>query len=404
MVPLKNRVQQRATQLSFPVKVAYVTDTWHMHGGGGAEQALLTLVTGLDASLFRPLVISVAGDGSSGYFRLAHEAGIPTAVLSTSLSQGVPTACLNFARLVRLVQRNHSSVVHSSQDRGLGLLAGVLARLPVRVQTTHRIDGPELPSREVMLRAVAARLATKNVAVSCAVARNLTARLGVDPAHVDVIFNGVVDDTVRLGSGAGGSSRDYEDGAPTVISVGRLVREKGVDILLKAMGLVVVGEPSVRLTVVGDGPERQSLERLCSCLKLDDHVSFVGYQTNVGAWLAGASVFVMPSRSEGMGIAAVEALAAAVPVVCSSAGGLKEVVEDGSSGLVVDGASTESGVELEPAVLAAALLRVLRDPALAHRLGVNGRRRYETHFTARGYVRRHEELYLRELRAVGGFG
>jgi hypothetical protein len=71
---------------------------------------------------------------------------------------------------------------------------------------------------------------------------------------------------------------------------------------------------------------------------------------------------------------------------------------------VVDGAIRESGVEVEPAVLAAVLLRVLGDPALAHRLAVNGRRRYETHFTARGYVRRHEELYLRELRAVGGFG
>jgi len=398
------RAARRGARLTAPIPIAYVTDTWPLGGGGGAERALFTLVTGIDRHRFRPFVVAAAGDGSSEYLRLAREAGVPAAVLGASLSEGLPTAGFNIARLVGLLRHHRTLIVHSSQDQGVGVLAGLLAGVPVRVYTTHRMHGPQRFRRQMGERVVMRRIASRNVAVSHAVARNLRLRFGVDPSRVEVVFNGVRFDDAS--SSAEPDTLKGNPGAsdPRIVSVGRLVREKGVDILLKAMVHVVASEIRARLTVVGDGPERASLEQLSVGLGLGRHVRFVGHQIDVAKWLAGASVLAMPSRSEGMGIAAVEALASAIPVVCSNAGGLPEVVDTGHCGIVVEGSEAGTDVEVEPQSFATALLHVVRDHALAQQFGANGRRRYETHFTANEYVGRHEELYLQELRRIGGLG
>jgi|GEM_PF-1737136 len=385
-----------------PIPVAYVTNPWLYDGGGGAERVLFSLVTGLDRRLFRPFLVAVAGDGSSDYFRLAREAGVPTAVLSTTLRDGMCTAAVNFAHLVVLLRRHEIRIVHSSMDAGVGVLAGAVAGVPVRLLTTHSLHRMHGLRRKAVARVVIAHLATKNVAISEAVARNLCSTYGVDAAQVEVIVNGVEApvasssaDEVRFEAAPPGTE-------PNVVIVARLVRYKGVDILLDAMARVVAREKRARLTIIGDGPERALLEQRSIELGLVDHVRFVGYQVDAGRWLHQATVFAMPSRSEGMGIAAVEALAASVPVVCSNAGGLPEVVQNDHCGIVVEGRRVGADTEVDPDDFARALLKLLTDRSLAHRLGQDGRRRYEDCFTVGKFIHRHERLYLDELDRVGG--
>ncbi len=148
---------------------------------------------------------------------------------------------------------------------------------------------------------------------------------------------------------------------PIVIgNVAGLNRCKGHDTLLRALALLVAAGRNVRLEIVGDGPLRGALERLAGTLGIRERVTFWGYRKDVDRFLAGLDVFAFPSQSEGFGIAVVEAMLAGVPVVCSDAGGLPEIVSHERSGLIAPAGNADA--------LAAAIGRLLDDGALATRL------------------------------------
>jgi glycosyltransferase involved in cell wall biosynthesis len=251
--------------------------------------------------------------------------------------------------------------------------------------------------RYVLSRAIINHAASGNIAVSRAVSRHLVDRYRADPSRVTVIYNVVRSTAGSRLEAAVHPEAERRDIPPTVVSVGRLSREKGVDILLDAMAFVVAQMKHARLIIVGDGPERPALERRSADLGIADSVRFVGYQTEISDWLSQATVLAMPSRSEGMGMSAAEALAHGVPVVCSNAGGLPEVVEDGRCGTVVAGRTLGEAIEVEPRLFAEALLGFLNDRDRAQRLGRNGREIFEARFTEEEFLRCHVETYLKEL-------
>jgi len=235
-----------------PIAIAYVTDTWPRQGGGGAEKALFSLVSVLDGRQFRPLLVSVAGNGSGGYFRLAREAGVPTVLLPTTLRNGLCRSSSNFLRLVALIRRRRVRIVHSPQNHGVEVFAGAIVGIGARLHTTHCLRPTPSMQRYVLSRAVVAHAARRNIPVSEAVSRHLVDRYLVDPARVTVVYNGArpaagprLDAAMHRGTGR-------PDSPPTAVSAGRLCREKGVDILLKAMVLVVARAKRAPLIVVGD--------------------------------------------------------------------------------------------------------------------------------------------------------
>ncbi|MGC4044993.1 MAG: glycosyltransferase [Armatimonas sp.] len=121
--------------------------------------------------------------------------------------------------------------------------------------------------------------------------------------------------------------REYvEPAKPTVLSIARLSPEKGIDVLLKAAQAL----PDIAFLIAGDGPERTALE--ASALP---NVTFLGFRKDIPELLAQATLVAVPSRQEGLGLAAVEALAAGVPVIASNVGGLSEVVVPNKTGLLV---------------------------------------------------------------------
>ncbi|MEX1024897.1 MAG: glycosyltransferase family 4 protein [Planctomycetota bacterium] len=165
------------------------------------------------------------------------------------------------------------------------------------------------------------------------------------------------------------------------VFAGRLQREKGVDVLLRAFALARVEAPAARLDVLGDGDERRSLEALARGLELGDAVRFLGDvpNTEVAHYLRGAAAVVVPSIwTEAFGLTSLEAFRAGVPVVASRIGGIPEIVEDGVSGVLVEPRDAED--------LARALVRVLGlDDAERARYVAAGRRR-GAEFTRDGNV------------------
>lgn len=154
-----------------------------------------------------------------------------------------------------------------------------------------------------------------------------------------------------------------------VICVGRLVPAKGQHILVRAMARLRQDGARVRLRLVGDGPDRASLERQVSDLGLADVVLFEGAvnQDRVRALYGGADVFALASFAEGIPIVLMEAMAMEIPCVTTFITGIPELIRDGLDGLL---AAPSDDVEL-----AAAIERLAHDPALRRRLGQAGRQR-----------------------------
>lgn len=161
---------------------------------------------------------------------------------------------------------------------------------------------------------------------------------------------------------------------PHLVGIGRLVEGKAFDRAIEALAALVPDFPGAHLTLAGDGPMRGPLARQAEALGLRDAVRFTGAigRDDVWALLKDATVLVAPTRTEGMPLVVLEAMAMARPVVAARVGGIPEAVAHGRTGLLVD-------VD-DRAALVDALRQVLADPARAEALGREGRRRLETGF------------------------
>jgi glycosyltransferase involved in cell wall biosynthesis len=169
------------------------------------------------------------------------------------------------------------------------------------------------------------------------------------------------------------------------VLVSRLSAEKDIQSLIKAVPLVLQELPNFILRLVGDGACRPSLEKLTAQLSLGEHVQFAGETHEVWRELQRASMFVLPSLTEGVSLSLLEAMATGLPVVVTRVGGNVEVVEENRTGLLVDPGA--------PSELAQAMVALASDPALSQRLGLAGRQRVEAHFDVRSMVRAYERLY-----------
>jgi len=296
-----------------------------------------------------------------------------------------PVALARSAAALRLlIGRFGPDIVHAH-----GFKAGVAARLaaagtgrPV-VYTVHGWPGPAAGAaagragRGFALRCgerALAPLTSRYIAVSRRLAAYLTGELGLPPARVRVIYNGV--DTVRFAPGGPGDGPQRALGIPaTALCVGmagRLAAEKGVADFLAMAARLAPAWPAARFLVAGDGPLAGALRGRAARLGLGGRVTLLGHCSDMPAFLASLDVFVLPSRSEGMGLALLEAMAAGRAVVATDVGGVAEAISTGRDGILVppgdDGA------------LARAVTGLLANPGLRRRLGRAARRTVEEGF------------------------
>lgn len=175
--------------------------------------------------------------------------------------------------------------------------------------------------------------------------------------------------------------------AKELLFVGRLAGVKGVRVLLEALTQLRSAHPEARVTLIGDGPERQDLEQATAQLGLSDRVRFLGYQSQgeVAAALAQTDVFVLPSFAEGVPVVLMEAMAAGVPVVTTQIAGVPELVAHGKSGLLVPPGDTEA--------LIAAIDRLLSNPEERRTMGAEGRAKVTQDFNIATEAKRLSSLF-----------
>ena len=237
-------------------------------------------------------------------------------------------------------------------------IAGLGRTTPVVLSLQGGEARDEFTSRPRALRRALRRAAR---VVACARSLAASARTldpGVAP-RLTVVPNGV--DPTRFADGPAFVHR-----RPYVVAVGRLVRQKGFDVLLEAFGRVRATK--VDLLLAGDGAERAALEAAGQRLGLGDRLQFLGARGPevVASLYRGALLAACPSRWEGLPVVCLEAMASGLAIVATTVDGIPDAVSDGETGLLVP--------PDDPIALAAALERLLHDPALRSRLGSTGQR------------------------------
>jgi glycosyltransferase involved in cell wall biosynthesis len=370
---------------------------------GGIQTQTLALARGLAALGVPVHVVTRPAPG-----RPAREQLDGVEIHRVGLSRGGPAATVAYVALAaRAVAalRDRIDVVHAHQLLSPASAAVTAAALggPPFVVTAHAsgdIGDVASLARQGRLgrgRLLALRhLASAFVAVSAPIRGELEGA-GIPPSRVRSIPNGV--DTRRFSPAEPGERRRRRrelglPPVPAVIYAGRLSPEKGVDVLIDAWADArrrgVVGT----LCLVGDGPERGALERRARDHGVLGAVRFAGPADDVAPWLAAADAFVLPSRTEGLSVALLEAMSSGLAVVATDVGGTRDAA--GGAAVLVPPA--------EPRALAEALAAVLAEGGPARALGDSARRRVLSRFGIERVARQHLALYREVAAARPGTG
>ncbi len=362
------------------LNVVQMTD---VTGRGGAEKALVDLALRLDRSRFNVTVVATRATGN--YQPLLEAAGVRTLVVERD-SRWQSHKMLGLVRFMRQ-QPVHILHTHLFGANTWGRVLGRLARVPVIVAHEHWSSKAK---REVWVDRLLYRLTDRILVPSHASKQLVMEMEGIPARYLDVTYNGVDISRFRPGAEAAAVRQELGIAPEDVVigTVGRLSADKGgQDDLLWAVSELRKSHPQARLLIIGDGPLRPDLEKYATQLGMLDTGAalFTGTRNDVDRLLGAMDVFVLPSHKEALPIAVLEAMAMCLPVIATRVGGVPEVVQDGTTGLLVEPGD-------RPA-LRDALARLVSDPALARCLGACGQARVHAHFTVDKMVRHVEQLY-----------
>lgn len=374
------------------MKVLHVIESL---GVGGAETLLVNLLPELQSQGDEVTLAVMRGPFD---LRPALESqGVRVVVLQARHRWNLIGAARELAALVRSGEYN---VVHAhlyfpavvtalSRRLGLHRAAQVVSFHNLAYAPGVNKAGAGLRWRKRLAAALYPRGFDAMLGVSAAVARHYEQALGLRGVQVQYnpVPRAVAERTVLAAETAGGQD------VFSVMIPGRLVHEKGHSDFLQALALLRAQGRKLSVTLAGHGPIRPALERQIGQLGLDDCVSITGplAHRQLLDVVQAADLVVVPSRFEGFGLTALEAMALGRPVLATTAGGLPEVIEHGASGWLVPAQ--------DPAQLAQAIGQLLDDPALRQRLGTAGRLRAQQHFSLQAVTARLRDIYRRAVQA-----
>jgi glycosyltransferase involved in cell wall biosynthesis len=287
--------------------------------------------------------------------------------------------------IVSYARRHHIDLIHTHLVDAdiVGSVAGQLLRIPV-ISTLHnspRAYKNKRLHRKWPGRFAANYLTTHLVALSEEIRRHFIARWQISPERISTIVNGRdISAFLSIPEGTGGN------GPFIITNIGSLSPQKAQDVLLDASKLVLARQPQTQFLIVGQGALAQELAAKAEALGIANQVEFTALRRDVPQILARSDIFVLSSMWEGLPQSAIEAMAAARPVVLTDVGGNRELVETGVTGVIVPPGDAEA--------LAEEFIMLMNDAPKRALLGHAARQKVQERFAVTRVVREYEELYL----------
>jgi glycosyltransferase involved in cell wall biosynthesis len=353
-------------------------------GPGGAERMISTLTAALNQGQFRIIV----GLFRPGWLQEECEAlGVKTSVIPLAGRFKLQW----FRACLQLLRREQVALIHAHEFSAIlcGWIVATLAGIPF-VATLHGKNY----FWEKLRRRIICRLVSRQgmmVAVSHDLKRFVCDQVGVTETRVEVICNGVAsaetvtDEETQKCKVELGIIGCY----PVLGVVGSLYPVKGHRFLLAAMPKLLRRWPKARLLIIGRGELEVSLKEQVEQLAIGSNVYFLGMRQDVPRLLSVLDAFVLPSLSEGLSLALLEAMAAGKSVVATRVGGNQELIDHGRTGFLVQPEDASD--------LAANLVKLLEDPGMMQQFGRQATERVQQHFSKGQMVDRYRELYARSL-------
>jgi glycosyltransferase involved in cell wall biosynthesis len=371
------------------IRLLIVNSTLHI---GGAEQIAASLAQHLDATAFAVRACYLKQPGLIA--EQMQRAGVDVRAVPGLLPG--KRDYLTFLKLRRLIRRERIEVIHTHDVHGL--IDGALCRLTTRsVRHVHSFHFGNYPRRRGMsafFEKLLWRVPDALISVGHEQARTLRQAYRIPESRLRVVWNGVDAPAPLAEPAPAGPAADVgavlaalrEPGVPLIASVSTLIPQKGLEHLVAAAGILHARGERFRLVIAGRGGLLEKLQEQSRRLGLGSVVHFPGWVPQASQRLLPlCDIFVQSSLWEAMSVVVLEAMAAGKPMAITAVGENPHVVEDGRTGLVVPPGDAPA--------LAAALGRLLRDPALREALGASARQRYREAFTTRHMVDSHQRLY-----------
>jgi glycosyltransferase involved in cell wall biosynthesis len=373
-----------------PRGVHVLTLVDHLGTTGGAEHLALDIATRLSPSRFRSTLCAHRFTWNlprplSDDERYALELMRETGTSFLPLARRSRAAIWQWRRLATYLRRERVDVLHAHMfgSNAWGTAIGRLARVSVIVAHEHTWSFEGEPIRQLLDRELIGRFSDAFIAVSRRDERKMIEIERVPPTRIRFIANGIAprhptpgrDLRGELGVGPG----------PLLGAVGALRAQKGYDILIRAAAQLRERHPGLRVVIAGEGGEQKRLESLIGELGLAEVVKLLGRRLDVPDILAALDVAVSASLYEGSPLAMMECMAAGLPIVATSVGGVPDLIEHGVHGLLVQPGDVEG--------LASAIDGLLGDPEYASALGARAKQRRAREFDLDVMVRNIEALY-----------
>lgn len=373
-------------QTSRRIKILHIT--FNM-GIGGTEQVIRQLVSQLRSTDIGNEILCI--DGAIGPVgQSLQEDGIEVGAVKRS-----PGFDRQLIRSIRKhIRAGGYQIVHCHQYTPF--LYGRLAAMGTGARVVFTEHGRFHPDRyrykAALINPVLAWSTSAIVAISAATRRALARYEFMPAGRIRLIYNGIEGLSRNpAGSAAVRRSLGIPADAFVVGTVSRLDGVKNQRMMIRAFRRVLGQCPDAYLLMVGDGPEREALARLCASLDVAHRVVFTGFIPAPADHLAAMDIFLLSSYTEGTSMTLLEAMSLGIPAVATRVGGNPEIVAEGETGLLV--------TSDDDADFAEAMVRIRRNPALYEALSRNSRSRFDQHFTVAKMVNQYLGLYKHILRS-----
>jgi glycosyltransferase involved in cell wall biosynthesis len=374
-----------------PTRILFVVDGFYPATGGAEKQV-------------RTLVKAFAADGDTVEVVAPQlDTKLPTAdavdgITLTRLAYphiklvGAAILCVRYGYWIWR-RRGDFDAIHVNMAKNLAAVSGMLrpwlpSTVTVKISGAWEFSGglldPNLRRRPIQRLYNWAVRRVDNIQCVSEFTRDMLRAAGYREASLLMIPNAV--DLKRFAPRPIGAR---QPGAPmTVVYVGRIRPVKGTKVLVDAWPKVMAGGTDARLVIAGDGAEREALAQNTRDAGVGNSVDFLGEVSDVPGVLARGDIYVQPSYQEGLPNAVLEAMAMGLPIVATRVSGNEDVVADGENGLLVPPG--------DPEALAAAIRRLIDDPALATRMGRRSREIVESRFSLAAVMNQLRDAYRRQ--------